>query len=115
MNWANSEIVAALTFLLPGLLAAVVFYSLTSHPKPSEFDRVVQALVFTTLGQAATWVIRPLISGIWEREYWIDGMDLVVASYVASGRHYQGDLLPLGVVFRVLGKPAFLHCATFKG
>ena len=29
MSWASSEIVAVLTFLLPGLVAAAVFYSLT--------------------------------------------------------------------------------------
>ena len=34
MSWASSEVVSVLTFLLPGFVAAAVFYSLTSHPKP---------------------------------------------------------------------------------
>ncbi len=36
-----------LAYLLPGFLAAWVFYGLTSHPKPAQFERVVQAVIFT--------------------------------------------------------------------
>ena len=66
MSWASSEVVAVLTFLLPGFVGAAVFYSLTSHPKPGEFDRVVQALVFTTVGQAVAWLLRALSGLRWE-------------------------------------------------
>ena len=52
MTWMTGEIVGLLTFLLPGFVAAAIFYSLTSHPKPNAFDRVVQALIFTVVGQA---------------------------------------------------------------
>ena len=52
MTWMSGEIVGLLTFLLPGFVAAAVFYSLTSHPKPNAFDRFVQALIFTVVGQA---------------------------------------------------------------
>jgi hypothetical protein len=45
------ETVHLLTYLLPGFLAAWVFYGLTSHPKPSQFERVVQALIFTFIIQ----------------------------------------------------------------
>lgn len=38
--------------LLPGFLAAWIFYSFTAHPKAPPFERVVQALVFTALVQA---------------------------------------------------------------
>ena len=54
MNWASGEIVGVLSFLLPGFVAAAIFYSLTSYPKPSPFDRVVQALIFTVLGKGIT-------------------------------------------------------------
>lgn len=47
--------VALLQYLLPGFLAAWVFYGLTSHPKPSQFERVVQALIFTLVVQAVTY------------------------------------------------------------
>ena len=52
MSWASSEVVNVLTFLLPGLVTAVVFHSLTSYPKPNELDRVVHALAFTIVIQA---------------------------------------------------------------
>ena len=52
MSWASSEAISVLTFLLPGFVAAAVFYTLTSHPKPSEFERVIQALIFTIVVQA---------------------------------------------------------------
>ena len=78
MSWATSEIVAVLAFLLPGFVGAAAFYSLTSHPKPSEFGQVVQALVFTTVGQAVAWLIRLLASVWWEYE-WPAGLELTVA------------------------------------
>ena len=54
MSWASSEVVGVLTFLLPGFVAAAIFYSLTSYPKPSAFERVIQALIFTMIVQAVT-------------------------------------------------------------
>ena len=57
MSWASSEIVSVLVFLLPGFVAAAVFYSLTSNRKPNEFGQVVQALVFTMVGQSIAWTI----------------------------------------------------------
>ena len=52
MSWASGEVVGILTFLLPGFVAAAIFYSLTSHPKPGAFERVVQALIFTMVVRA---------------------------------------------------------------
>ena len=64
MSWASSEAVTILSFLLPGLVAVAVFHMFTSHPRPSEFERIVQALIFTILVQAiaelALWVGRAL-------------------------------------------------------
>ena len=74
MSWASSEAVTILSFLLPGLVAVAVFHMFTSHPKPSEFERVVQALIFTILVQAIAelvlWIGR--IQGreaLWGEEY----------------------------------------------
>ena len=54
MSWASSEAVGLLVFLLPGFVAAAIFYSLTSFPRPGAFDRVVVALIFTAVGQTIT-------------------------------------------------------------
>ena len=61
MNWASNDVIGVLVFLLPGFVAAAVFYSLTSYPKPNEFGQVVQALVFTIIGQLITWTIHQLV------------------------------------------------------
>ena len=45
-------------FLLPGFVTASIFYSFTSHPKPSSFERVIQALVFTVLVYALVELAR---------------------------------------------------------
>jgi hypothetical protein len=50
-NELANDFVLLMTYLLPGFLAAWVFYGLTSHPKPSQFERVVQALIFTFIVQ----------------------------------------------------------------
>ena len=47
-----SELISAIVYLLPGFVAAWVFYGLTSHPKPSQFERTVQALIFTFIVRA---------------------------------------------------------------
>jgi len=46
-KYLSSEIVAVLVFLLPGFLAASIYFAFTSHPRPGEFGRIVQALIFT--------------------------------------------------------------------
>ena len=58
MNWLSNDLVTLLVFLLPGFVAAALFYWLSSLPKPSPFERVVQALVFTAIIQSSAWVIQ---------------------------------------------------------
>lgn len=48
----SKDVVALLQYLAPGFLVAWVYFGLTSHVKPSQFERVVQALVFTVAVQA---------------------------------------------------------------
>ncbi len=63
MSWASSEAVGLLVFLLPGFVAAAIFYSLTSFPRPGAFDRVVVALIFTAVGQMIAEYGLPAIIG----------------------------------------------------
>ena len=83
MSWATAELVGVLTFLLPGFVGAAVFYALTSHPRPGEFDRVVQALVFTTVAQALTWAARWLAGWYWPAYEWPAGLELLVSAVAA--------------------------------
>ena len=64
MNWASSEVIGILIFLLPGFVTASIFYWLTSHPKPGVFDRVIQALIFTVIGRVITDVSKELLVSI---------------------------------------------------
>lgn len=43
----STDLVQLVTYLLPGFLTAWIFYGLTPFRKPSEFERIIQALVFT--------------------------------------------------------------------
>lgn len=64
MNWFSGEIVEIsgeivdlLNFLLPGFITAAIFHSLTSHRKPSAFERIVSALIFTVLINATISIL----------------------------------------------------------
>jgi hypothetical protein len=45
----TSELIALLSFLLPGFITSFLFYSLTSFPKKSEFEAVIIALIYTII------------------------------------------------------------------
>jgi hypothetical protein len=51
------EVIPLLQFLIPGLLAAWIFYSLTAFQRPDTFGQIVQALIFT-------FVIQSLVVGL---------------------------------------------------
>jgi hypothetical protein len=45
----TNELIAILSFLLPGFITSFIFYSLTSFPKKSEFEAVIIALIYTII------------------------------------------------------------------
>ena len=83
MSWATSEVVTVLTFLLPGLVGITIFYSLTSHPKPSEFERIIHALTFTIIVQGITWVALTLTELGWQSTSWPEGMEIAISLWFA--------------------------------
>lgn len=58
MNPLTKDILSFVQALLPGFVAAWVFYGLTPHPKKEPFERVVQALIFTAIVQAVIYIVR---------------------------------------------------------
>lgn len=54
------DLIALMRYLLPGFVAASIYYAFTSHVKPSAFERVVQALVFTIVVEAIVSVARAI-------------------------------------------------------
>ena len=53
----SGETINILAYLLPGFVAAAVFYSLTPLPRPDAFGQIIHALIFTILGHAVTQTI----------------------------------------------------------
>ena len=58
MKWASGEVVGILTFLLPGFVAAAIFYSLTSYPKSPSGDFERRITEFSEHGQVE-WTTTP--------------------------------------------------------
>ena len=90
--------------LLPGFIAAGVFFTLTAHPKSSEFERLIQALIFTAILRALTISLR---SGLlFARNHlavlgqWSADVELVWSVALA---------LPLGLSFATLANHNLFH------
>lgn len=72
MDSLSISIIELLRFLLPGFLSAWVFYGFTSFEKPSQFERVVQALIFTLAIEVlvhASKVVFLNVSWVWGNSY----------------------------------------------
>src|ERR1700722_17154512 len=64
MENLKSEIVGIFWAPLPGFLAAWIYYGLTAHRKQSQFERVVQAVIFTGLTLPVVLLIKIIANGI---------------------------------------------------
>lgn len=74
-----SDLISLLRYLLPGFLSAWVFYGFTSFQKPSQFERIIQALIFTLIVQVLVSIIRWLltyIGGYWSGDNWTADTEL---------------------------------------
>ncbi|MBW1615750.1 MAG: hypothetical protein JRJ49_04275 [Deltaproteobacteria bacterium] len=61
MENLSIDIIKLLRYLIPGFIAASIFYSLTPFPKQSPFERTVQALVFTIFIQALVYGVKSIL------------------------------------------------------
>lgn len=82
-------ILAALFFLLPGFLAAAVFHEFTPHPKSGQFERTVQALIFTVVVQALT--LGSIHLGL--PEHWLIPYAIAVLFGITLAGTFNHDLL----------------------
>jgi hypothetical protein len=86
MSDLQTEAIKLLTYLLPGFTAAWLFYGLTSHPKPSQFERVVQALILTfviqVILQPVKWLLL-LVGGGIPLAPWGQGAELFTSLMLA--------------------------------
>jgi hypothetical protein len=86
MDLPSSEVLKVIYALLPGFVAAWIFYGLTAHPRQSPFERVVQALIFTGIVQALVAILRGTalyLGRLWAFMAWTESTSLVVSMGVA--------------------------------
>jgi len=57
----SKDILALLTQLMPGFLTAWVVYGLTTYTKPSQFERLVQALIYSFIVGTLVAAAEPLL------------------------------------------------------
>ena len=62
MGWIAKDLPTLVFMLLPGFIAAGVFYTLTAHPKSSEFERLIQSLIFTSIIKLLTILLKGFFS-----------------------------------------------------
>lgn len=77
MDDVSKDVIAILTQLLPGFLTAWVAYGLTNYAKPSQFERVVQALIYSFIVGVIVVIIergallvgrRWVVLGAWDKD-----------------------------------------------
>lgn len=61
MGETSKDVLSLLTQLMPGFLTAWVVYGLTTYTKPAQFERVVQALIYSFMVNALVLVIEPIL------------------------------------------------------
>lgn len=86
MESLTANVISVLQYLLPGFLAAWIFYGFTSFPKPSQFERVIQALIFTFLSQTVMILVKNLfllVGKIHSFGYWNEQSDLFCSMILA--------------------------------
>ena len=96
MNWLSSDVVGIIFYLLPGFVAAWVFYGLTAYQRSAPFERVVHALILTVIIQVLVFATRELLFviglqfpwGTWTEEValaWSVGLAFIVGLGLAFG------------------------------
>lgn len=104
MSLIAKDLPTLVFMLLPGFLAAGVFYTLTAHPKSSEFERLIQALIFTAILRASVIVIRGIAIWIGARSavwgHWTEESELVWSVCLS---------IPLGIAFALAANTDSFH------
>jgi uncharacterized protein DUF6338 len=88
MENISKDMILILQYLLPGFVTAWIFYGLTSYQKPSQFERVVQALIFTTFIQAFVIILKFVF--------------LFIGNYLSLAKWSDSSALILSVIISVL-------------
>src|SRR4051812_26058843 len=104
MQLIARDLPALVFLLLPGFIAAGVFYTLTAHPKASEFERLIQSLIFTAFVRVAVNILRVVLFGLgtnWK----------VIGTWDADIEFNWSILLAIimGLIFALLANKDWFH------
>ncbi|MDO8943224.1 MAG: hypothetical protein Q7U75_08555 [Desulfobacterales bacterium] len=83
---SNDTIIQGFELLIPGFLAAALYYALTASRKPPQFERIIHALVFTAIIRVLVGIIRQiclLIGRIHEFGKWSQEGESVISLIIA--------------------------------
>jgi hypothetical protein len=86
MGETSKDVLALLTQLMPGFLTACVVYGLTTYTKPSQFERIVQALIYSFIVSAIVVLVERavLVAGrFFQLGVWDKSAEVVASSAVA--------------------------------
>lgn len=103
MGIPDSDIVKAIFQMLPGFISAWIFYGLTAHARPTPFERVVQAFIFTMFSEAIVIILSKclLMAGPWlSFGVWTSDIAFVWKVFVS---------IVLGLTFACLANTNKLH------
>ena len=108
MDNLASDLIQLFKYLLPGFLSAWVFYGFNSFVKPSQFERVVQALIFTLIVQVMVYLYK--MSAIFLSKFYVVGswnkdVELIISVLLAAA---------LGFIFAYFANSDRFHLVIRK-
>lgn len=86
MDNISKDVITILQYLLPGLLAAWIFYGFTSYPKPPQFERVIEALIFTLIIQSVVFFEKVAVLKVgvlWNVGNWNEHSEIICSTVSA--------------------------------
>jgi len=86
MSDITKDLIELLQYLLPGFVTAWIFHGLTSFSRPSQFERVIQALIFTLFVQSFIYAAKALTLVVSVYGYsmeWSNSVEVVSSLIVA--------------------------------
>ena len=117
MEELSTDLVNLLFQLMPGFLAAWVLYGFTAYPKPSQFERILQALIFSFLIKALLPVEKYLlflagkylVIGFWDSDaqIFVTAITGLLSGLIASYYANNDKLYALARKFRLTKRTAY--------
>lgn len=83
MGEVSKDILAILTQLIPGFLTAWVVYGLTTYTKPAQFERIIQALIYSFIVNtlvALTGIISIFIGKFHDFGIWNHTSEIIISA-----------------------------------